>query len=222
MRVQIYQINHDRDVHNMKFMSLKDGEGVDASTYDEVFNAEIDETNLEDIYRRFNTERHPLHRGHSLSVSDVVVMNGKAHICQSFGFKEIPFDVSLTQKPDNLMRVVYVEPNKPAYEAEVEHTLEGEQRAVKGYIEPVYIEDDGTCLICNEEAKLIGMEGNRRFGNGSSIIAGPFFVVGLTEDDFRGLTDAEVMKYMDRFKEPEQISQEEVQGDMGITIISGM
>ena len=66
------------------------------------------------------------------------------------------------------------------------------------------------------------MEGNRRFGNGSSIIAGPFFVVGLTEDDFRGLTDAEVMKYMDRFKEPEQISQEEVQGDMGITIISGM
>ena len=174
MRVQIYQINHDRDVHNMKFMSLKDGESVDASTYDEVFNAEIDETNLEDIYRRFNTERHPLHRGHSLSVSDVVVMNGKAHICQSFGFKEIPFDVSLTQKPDNLMRVVYVEPNKPAYEAEVEHTLEGEQRAVKGYIEPVYIEDDGTCLICNEEAKLIGMEGNRRFGNGSSIIAGPF------------------------------------------------
>lgn len=222
MRVQIYQINHDRDVHNMKFMSLKDGESVDASTYDEVFNAEIDETNLEDIYRRFNTERHPLHRGHSLSVSDVVVMNGKAHICQSFGFKEIPFDVSLTQKPDNLMRVVYVEPNIPAYEAEVEHTLEGEQRAVKGYIEPVYIEDDGTCLICNEEAKLIGMEGNRRFGNGSSIIAGPFFVVGLTEDDFRGLTDAEVMKYMDRFKEPEQISQEEVQGDMGITIISGM
>ena len=222
MRVQIYQINHDRDVHNMKFMSLQDGESVDASTYDEVFNAEIDETNLEDIYRRFNTERHPLHRGHSLSVSDVVVMNGKAHICQSFGFKEIPFDVSLTQKPDNLMRVVYVEPNKPAYEAEIEHTLEGEQRAVKGYIEPVYIEDDGTCLICNEEAKLIGMEGNRRFGNGSSIIAGPFFVVGLTEDDFRGLTDAEVMKYMDRFKEPEQISQEEVQGDMGITIISGM
>lgn len=116
----------------MKFMSLKDGESVDASTYDEVFNAEIDETNLEDIYRRFNIERHPLHRGHSLSVSDVVVMNGKAHICQSFGFKEIPFDVSLTQKPDNLMRVVYVEPNKPAYEAEVEHTLEGEQRAVKG------------------------------------------------------------------------------------------
>lgn len=222
MRVQIYQINHNRDVNNKKFLSLKDGEIADPSTYDEVFNAEIDEFDLEDIYRRFNTDGHPLHRGHSLSVSDVVVMNDKAYICQGVGFREIPFDVSLTQKPDNLMRVVYVEPNKPAYVAEVEHTLKGEQRAVKGYIEPVYIEDDGTCLICNEEAKLEGMEGNRRIGDGSSIIAGPFFVVGLTEDDFRGLTDSEVMKYMDRFKEPEQISQEEVQADMGFTIISGM
>ena len=149
-------------------------------------------------------------------------MNGKAHICQSFGLKKIPFDVSQTQKPDNLMRVVYVEPNRPAYEAEVVHTLEGEQRAVKGYIEPVYIEDDNTCLICNEEAKREGMEGNRRIGDGTSIIAGPFFVVGLTEEDFRGLTDEEVTRYMDRFKEPEQISQEEVQGDMGFTIIAGM
>ena len=222
MRVKIYQINSARDNANRQFMSLKDGEAVDSSIYDEVFNAEIDEMNLEEIYARFNTEGHPLHRGHSLSVSDIVVMNGKAHICQSFGFKEIPFDVSQTQKPDNLMRVVYVEPNRPAYEAEVVHTLEGEQRAVKGYIEPVYIEDDNTCLICNEEAKLEGMEGNRRIGDGTSIIAGPFFVVGLTEEDFRGLTDEEVTRYMDRFKEPEQISQEEVQGDMGFTIIAGM
>lgn len=121
MRVKIYQINSARDNANRKFMSLKDGEAVDSSIYDEVFNAEIDEMNLEEIYARFNTEGHPLHRGHSLSVSDIVVMNGKAHICQSFGFKEIPFDVSQTQKPDNLMRVVYVEPNRPAYEAEVVH-----------------------------------------------------------------------------------------------------
>lgn len=222
MRVKIYQISHDRDIHNKKFISLGENEMVDPSTYDEVFNAELDESDLEAIYTRFNTEGHPLHRGHSLSVSDVVIVEDKAYICQSVGFKEVKFDESKTQKPDNLMRVVYVEPNKPAYVAEVEHTLKGEQRAVKGLIEPVYIENDGTCLICNEEAKLEGLEGNRRFGDGSSIIAGPFFVVGLTEDDFRGLTDKEVMKYMDRFSEPEQISQEEVQGDMGITIITGM
>ena len=221
MRVQIYQINSERDKERQKFFDLKEGANPDPSIYDEVFDAEIDETDLEAIYARFNTNHHPLFRGHSLSVSDVVVMDGKANICQGVGFREVPFDVTQTQKPDNLMRVVYVEPNKPPYVAEVEDTLEGKQKAVQGYIEPVYIENDGTCLIGNEEAKLIGMEGNRRIGP-SSIIAGPFFVCGTTEEDFRGLTDEEVTKYMDRFKDPELISQDEVQSDMGFTIISGM
>ena len=67
----------------------------------------------------------------------------------------------------------------------------------------------------NDEAKLIGMEGNRHFDDGYSIIAGPFFVCGLTENDFRGLTDEEVVKYMDKFAEPEDISQDEVQADTG-------
>ena len=221
MRVQIYQINSERDKERQKFMNLKDGENPDPSIYDEVFDAEIDETDLESIYARFNTDRHPLFRGLSLSVSDVVVMDGKASFCQNVGFREVPFDVSQTQKPDNLMRVVYVEPNKPPYVAEIENTLEGKQRAVQGYIEPVYIENDGTCLIGNEEAKLIGMDGTRRIGP-SSIIAGPFFVCGTTEETFRGLTDEEVTKYMDRFKNPELISQDEVQSDIGFTIYSGM
>ena len=222
MRIQIYQINHERDTERAKFMSLKDDQIPNSSIYDEVFDAEIEETDLESIYARFNTEGHPLHRGHSLSVSDVVVLGGKAHICQSFGFREVPFDVSQTQKPDNLMRVVYVEPNKPPYVAEVEHTLEAEQRAVKGLIEVVYPDDSDACIICNEEAKLIGMEGNRWLGDGSTIIAGPFFVCGTNEDDFRGLTDEEVTRYMAEFKEPDQISQEQVEADSGFFIISGM
>lgn len=120
------------------------------------------------------------------------------------------------------MRVVYVEPNKAPYVAEVTHTLEAEQKAVGGYIEVVYPDDNETCIICNEEGKLIGMEGNRRIGDGSSIIAGPFFICGTTEEDFRGLTDSEVDLYMDRFKEPEQISPEEVSADTGCTIIFSM
>ena len=122
MRVQIYQINSERDKERQKFFDLKEGANPDPSIYDEVFDAEIDETDLEAIYARFNTNHHPLFRGHSLSVSDVVVMDGKANICQGVGFREVPFDVTQTQKPDNLMRVVYVEPNKPPYVAEVEDT----------------------------------------------------------------------------------------------------
>lgn len=221
MRVQIYQINQDRDVKREKFSSLKDDQLLNPAIYDEVFDAEIEEDDLEDIYERFNTEGHPLFRGHSLSVSDIVVLDGKAHICQDFGFKEVPFDASQTQKPDNLMRVVYVEPNKPPYVADVVHTLEGEQKAVCGLIECVYNDDD-TVIVCNDEAKLIGMEGNRRLGDGSTIIAGPFFVCGTTEYSFKSLTDEEVTKYMNVFKEPEQISQEQVEADSSITIISGI
>ena len=70
----------------------------------------------------------------------------------------------------------------------------------------------------NEEAKLIGMEGNRYLDDGHSVIAGPFFVCGLTEDDFRGLTEKEVQKYMNKYAEPENISQEEVEADTGFML----
>ena len=62
------------------------------------------------------------------------------------------------------------------------------------------------------------MEGNRRIGQ--TIIAGPFFVCGEGGDDFCSLTDEEAARTMERFAEPEQISQAEVQADMGFTIIS--
>lgn len=220
MRVNIYHINKARDVNGKLYSVYQNGDTVDPSIYDEVFSAELDTTNLEEIHRMMKFEGHPLMRAANLTVSDVVVINGRASICQPRGFEEIDFDVSKTQKPDNLMRVVYVEPNKPAYVADVEHTLEAEQKAVgDGLILPVFLEDDGTVIISNEESKLKGMPGNRRFGDGTSIIAGPFFVCGTTEDDFRSLTDEEVEKYMDRFAVPDQISQDEVEADMGCTFI---
>ena len=80
MRVKIYQINPERDSNRMKFISLSDSQSPDPSIYDEVFNAEIDENGLEEIYGRFNTVGHPLFRGHSLSVSDVIVTDEKASV----------------------------------------------------------------------------------------------------------------------------------------------
>mgnify|MGYP002579761546 CR=1 FL=1 len=165
MRVKIYQINPERDNNRMKFMSLSDSQSPDPSIYDEVFDAEIDENELEEIYGRFNTVGHPLFRGHSLSVSDVVVANGKASICQSIGFRDVSFDTTKTHKPDNLMRVVYVELNKAPYVAEVAHTLEAEQKAVGGYIEVVYPDDNETCIICNEESNAVIIECNMEHGS---------------------------------------------------------
>ena len=220
MRVNIYHINKERDINNKLYSVYQNGEKVDSSIYDEVFSAELETSNLEEIHRMMKFEGHPLMRAANLTVSDVVVVNGRAHICQPRGFEEIDFDTSKTHKPDNLMRVVYVEPNKPAYVADVEHTLEAEQKAVGGgLIQTLYFEDDNTTIIANDESKLKGMPGNRRFFDGSTIVAGPFFVVGIAGDDFRSLTDEEVEKYMDKFAVPDQISQDEVEADMGFTFI---
>ena len=226
MKIKIFQIDHEKDKNGVKFMhtdrleKLQGTTDIDASLYKEVFSGEVDAADLEDVYSMFNCEGHPLHRGHSMSISDVVKTEDGAYFCDLVGFKKIDFDENKTMKPDNLLKVVYVEPNKPAYAAEMEHTLDGEQRAVKGMIECIYCHDDNTCVVANEEAKLIGMEGNRRFGDGKSIIAGPFFVVGLEGDGFRSLTEEEQAKYLEEYAEPEQISQEEVEADLWMTFIA--
>ena len=223
MNIKIFQINNDRDEKNLKFVNFErtvehqKSEKINAKLYDEVFWGDVDAENLEDIFTKFNTESHPLHRGHALSVSDIVKTDEGAFFCDSVGFKKVAFDESLTQKPDNLMKIVYVEPNRKPFVSEIEHKLDAEQQAVKGYIEVIYIGDNDVCLVGNEEAKLMGMEGNRRIGE-STIIAGPFFAVGLTEDDFRSLSDEEASKYMEVFKNPEQITQEQVEEDMAFEI----
>ena len=222
MRVKIYQINGARDSKGVCFLDhenlLKQGDGVDPSIYDCVFDADLEDDDLEEVYRKFNLEGHPLFRGRSLSTSDVVVRDDGAYFCDTMGFKKVDFDENETQKPADLMRVLYVEPHKAPYETEIRSDLDGLQKAVGGLIEPIYNDDGETCLVGNEEAKLLGMEGNRRIHDGKSIMAGPFFICGLTEDDFRSLTDEEVEKYKARFAEPEDISPEEVQEDTGFFI----
>lgn len=221
MRVQIYQINFHRDNNDLKYKPVNDIVKIEPSMYDEVFNAVLDDGTPEAVYNLFNTEGHPLFRGIPLSESDIVVIDENAYLRRSDDFIQTSFDVSATQKPDNLMRIVYVEPNKPAYETEILHTLEAEQKAVGGgLIQVLYWNDDNTAIVANDESKLNGMPGNRRFGDGTSIIAGPFFVCGLTEDNFRSLTDEEVMKYMNKFAVPDEISQDKVEADMGFEFIT--
>ena len=87
----------------------------------------------------------------------------------------------------NQYRVVYVEPGKPAVEKKIGTKLEDLQAEVGGLIECIYCHRDGTLIVANDEAKLLGMEGNRRL-DGGSVIAGPFFVIGDAGENFRSLT----------------------------------
>ena len=222
MKLKIYQINENADEKNLKFKSLSElrkeqgRNEIDSGIYTRVFTGYVDEENLEDVFTRFNTEYHPLFRGHSMSVSDIAVTEDGAFYCDDSGLKKIEFDENKTIPPENVLRAVYVEPNKPAYETEIENTLEAEQEAVGGYIEVLPL-DNEKLLICNEEGKLNGMQGNRRIGN--DVIAGPFFIVGEDGDEFRSLTDEEVKESLKRFAEPEEISQEEVENAMSAGIM---
>ena len=134
-------------------------------------------------------------------------------------FEKTDSDEPQPNKRDDIMRVVYVEPHVPAYEAEIQNTLADMQRAVGGYIEAVY-NSDGTVIVCNDEGKLIGMTGNRHVGDGTSVIAGPFFVCGVDGEDFCSLTDAQTEKYLAKFAQPEDISDDEVRDDMGMDFYS--
>lgn len=85
--------------------------------------------------------------------------------------------------------VLMVEPNKHPIITTIKNDLDSLQKAVsigadyQGLIEIIGI-DDGVCILCNEEGKLIGLEGNRRVG--TDIIAGVFYVVG--EDGYGNLS----------------------------------
>jgi hypothetical protein len=87
----------DRD---LRFMNLRYTEahgGVKPESYEAVYSGEISGTDiaeiLERLYYKFNMEHPEDFRGHSMSVSDIVILsddNGSTtHFCDSFGFKQI-------------------------------------------------------------------------------------------------------------------------------------
>ena len=121
------------------------------------------------------------------------------------------------QQEENLLAVVFVEPHKKPVVRKLRNEYEDISRAVGGLIEHIY-QEDGTILVANEESKLLGMDGNQRIHDGKSILAGPFFVVGDDGEDYRSLTEEEIKKYMERFDEIEEITPEEVAGDMWIAV----
>ena len=118
---------------------------------------------------------------------------------------------------ENMLAVVFVEPHKKPVIRKLRNEYEDISRAVGGLIEHIY-QEDGTILVANEESKLLGMDGNRRLNDGKSILAGPFFVVGDDGEDYRSLTEEEIKRYMERFDEIEEITPEEVAGDMWMTV----
>ena len=95
----IYQIKGGDETRDLRFEPYDRltaaGHRVDAKNYALVYSAPLTPgTSLEDIYTRFNIDHPKDFKGHSLSVSDVVVLhqNGQdtAHYVDSVGFRQVP------------------------------------------------------------------------------------------------------------------------------------
>ena len=95
----IYQLKHGDETRDLRFEPYDrlqaTGNVVDKANYELVYSAELTPgTSLEDIYTRFNIDHPKDFKGHSLSVSDVVVLhqNGQdtAHYVDSFSYKDVP------------------------------------------------------------------------------------------------------------------------------------
>lgn len=99
------------------------------------------------------------------------------------------------------MKVVMVEPGQYARITEIENTLQAKQKAVGGLITAAYPWVEPVCIVANDEGLLNGMPLNRNI-EGYQAIAGPFFVCGLSEDDFCSLTDEQAERYQKMFLRP--------------------
>ena len=95
----IYQLKHGDETRDLRFEPYDRlqaaGNVVDKANYELVYSAELTPgTSLEDIYTRFNIDHPKDFKGHSLSVSDVVVLHqdgqDAAHYVDSFGYKSVP------------------------------------------------------------------------------------------------------------------------------------
>lgn len=111
MYIRIYQINSDRDLQ--LYYDTKDSDspkgrimfesydsakkyGWDESLYDLVWEGRVPIGTLDMVYEMFGNNYEGTmpddFKGHSLSMSDVIVMDNHAFYCDRFGWTTIPFN----------------------------------------------------------------------------------------------------------------------------------
>ncbi len=109
----IYQLKHGEAQRNLRFMGMdwldRQGLAPDISNYDLVYQGELlyagtRTEQLDGIYQTFNMNRPADFMGHSLSVSDIVVLRRgdevSSHYVDSVGFRELPDFI----KPENYLK----------------------------------------------------------------------------------------------------------------------
>ena len=165
----IYQLKHGDETRDLRFEPYDrlqaTGNVVDKANYELVYSAELTPgTYLEDIYTRFNIDHPKDFKGHSLSVSDVVVLhqNGQdtAHYVDSFGYKSVPEFLQEQKQltPDELETGETIKtPRGTFYVTDMSH----EQMEAAGYGFH-HQSDDGKYLIMGNGTRAFAIAAEQR------------------------------------------------------------
>ncbi len=106
-RYGIYQIVDGTRADDFRFMGMDvfDRQGIPVlrEDYQLVYSGILgEEESLDSIFEKFNLDRPEDFKGHSLSVSDIVLLHedwkNTAHFVDSFGFREVPDFLSLSKE----------------------------------------------------------------------------------------------------------------------------
>ena len=158
----IYQLKRSDETRDLRFEPYDRltaaGHTVDPANYDLIYSAPlVPGTSLKDIFTRFNIDRPKDFKGHSLSVSDVVVLhqNGQdtAHYVDSIGYRQTPEFL----QPQNYLKHVedIVEQNDNNFDGIINNTPqtptvgELEQKAKAG--EPISLIDLANAIHADKE-----------------------------------------------------------------------
>ena len=139
---------------------------VQKSNYEQIYTGTLSKNStdeqsshtevLESLYEKFNLQHPADYRGHSLSVSDVVVLheNGRdtAYFCDSIGFKEVPEFL----QEENLVTLettgLIVDTHFGTW-----HTIDSQNFGGKDYflMEHDKFGDEAACIIVDSSGKLV-------------------------------------------------------------------
>lgn len=159
-RFAIYQMDTGGE-HTYQFMGIESaqklGYSIDGKDYRMVYAAPWTPTiTLEDIFERFNINRPNDFHGHSLSVSDVIVINRtaetKAYYVDSFGFEELP---DFVQQRMEILENNHTRAYPPVYKGTLAQAME--ERDVDAYLDSRKLNID--CKKAIEEAIALNFDG---------------------------------------------------------------
>lgn len=142
-------------------------------------------------------------------LDDVIEINTKEDKIVAYSDLETRFfDDSKTSKKKEIeyddLTVLLIQVNELPRVISIKNTLKEMQRLVDGYIEIFSPFDDNTCIVCNEDGKILSFLANRLIKKDKEVldtIYGDFFIVGSDEEEFKSLTEEQIKSYSKLFDE---------------------